>query len=228
MQFAHSPMKRVKGLEFYRLLGVGKEGFDPLPDWSQYSILQVWENEEAAMQFFGLERNDTTDANIAESNSAFAKANNSSQLWQRYQRHSDGYTTFFMHNIKAHGLWGGQNPFRKIEQPDPVHEKIAVITRATIKLSKLRTFWKYVPTSQKDTVNNPDLLYTIGVGERPITQMCTFSIWRNEDALKQFAYKNEAHRVAIQKTRALQWYKEELFSRFQVYAAIVSDDLKKF
>jgi heme-degrading monooxygenase HmoA len=197
MQFAHTPLKKVKGLEFYRLLGVGKENFDPLPDWSQYGILQVWEDEKAADDFFA-----------------------SAKVWQRYLKHSDSHTTFFMRNIKAHGLWGGANPFRKSDEIESENLQIAVITRATIKLSKLRTFWKYVPTSQKDTQNNEDLLYTIGVGERPITQMCTFSIWKNAEALKTFAYRNEAHRTAVQKTRALQWYKEELFSRFQVFKTI--------
>ena len=47
--------------------------------------------------------------------------------------------------------------------------------------------------------------------------MATFSIWRSEAALKDFAYSNAHHKKAIEQTRAFNWYKEELFSRFQPY-----------
>lgn len=33
----------------------------------------------------------------------------------------------------------------------------------------------------------------------------------------EFAYKSKDHQNAIKKTRQLDWYKEELFSRFQPY-----------
>ncbi|MEP0479859.1 MAG: DUF3291 domain-containing protein, partial [Nonlabens sp.] len=94
---------------------------------------------------------------------------------------------------------------------------ISVITRATIKLSKLKIFWNAVPTSQLDLIDNPNLLFTAGVGERPVTQMATFSLWNDARALKKFAYRSQNHRHAVQQTQALQWYKEELFTRFQPY-----------
>jgi hypothetical protein len=53
MQFAHKGLVNTEGLSFYRLLGSGKgKGFNPFPDWSVYSLLQVWETEEAAQTFF--------------------------------------------------------------------------------------------------------------------------------------------------------------------------------
>ena len=51
-------------------------------------------------------------------------------------------------------------------------------------------------------------------------QMATFSIWKNMEALKKFAYQSEAHKVAIQKTRELDWYSEEMFCRFQPYQSL--------
>lgn len=194
MQFAKPALGKTEGLEFYKLLGVGKKHFDPRPDWSSYGLLQVWKDEAHAKAFFG-----------------------SSSLMRRYRKHSTEQLTIFMRNIRARGLWSGQNPFVASKEIDADRGEVAVITRATIKTSKLKTFWDYVPTSQRDTQNNPDLLFTVGVGERPLTQMVTFSIWKNEEALKQFAYKQQNHRNAVLKTQALQWYKEELFSRFQPY-----------
>ena len=52
MQFAHSPLKKVDGLQFYKLWGSGKENFNPLPDWSVYALLQIWDKEESAQAFF--------------------------------------------------------------------------------------------------------------------------------------------------------------------------------
>jgi hypothetical protein len=194
MQFAHAPLKKTKGLQFYKLLGSGKENFDPSPDWSVYGLLQVWEEESAAQEFF-----------------------DNSSLMQRYHRHSDQQLTFYMKSIKAHGLWSGGNPFEASADLDSENKYISVITRATIKLGMLKKFWDYVPTSQLDLVDNPNLLFTAGVGERPVTQMATFSLWNDARALKKFAYRSQSHRHAVQQTQALQWYKEEMFTRFQPY-----------
>lgn len=197
MQFMHAKIGNVKGQVFYKLMGSGKDGFNPLPDWNVYGLLQVWENEEAANDFL-----------------ANAKA------IQRFRTHTVEMWTVYMKNITAKGAWSKQNPFTKHAELDDNNPLIAVITRATIKTSKLRTFWKYVPKSQVYLKDNPKLLFTKGIGEVPFTQMATFSIWLNADALKTFAYKHQAHKDAVIKTRELQWYKEELFSRFQPYKSV--------
>lgn len=194
MQLAHRKMKRTKGLLFYKLLGSGKEHFNPRPDFSVYGVLQVWDSKESAANYF-----------------------NHTGLSENYKHHSTHQLTFYMLNIKAYGQWSGKNPFEKSSTISSENPFIAVITRATIKWSMLKKFWDYVPTSQKDLVDNPNLLFSAGVGERPVTQMATFSLWDNEEALKKFAYKSKNHRHAVQQTQALQWYKEEMFTRFQPY-----------
>ena len=194
MQFAHKSLQNVSGLTFYRLLGSGKgRGFNPLPDWSVYALLQVWESEEDANEFF-----------------------NSSDLMREYAVHSDELYTLYMKNISAGGTWVGKNPFKKGAQLDS-DKPIAVITRATIKWNWLLRFWKYVPTSQQALEGNEGLIYTKGVGEIPIVQMATFSLWKNFESVKQFAYRSKQHQEAIRRTRKNNWYKEELFSRFQPY-----------
>jgi quinol monooxygenase YgiN len=195
MQFAHSSLANVDGQEFYKLMGSGKgNGFNPYPDWSTYSLIQIWSDEIAANEFF--ER---------------------SRLMKKYREKADEVWTIYMRSIKAHGEWSGQNPFRRSSSIDPSNRRLCVITRATIKTSMLRKFWKYVPHSEKPLTENSGLIYTKGIGEVPLTQMATFSIWEDEDALKAFAYNSPEHRKAIEKTRKLGWYSEELFSRFQPY-----------
>ena len=121
-----------------------------------------------------------------------------------------------MRAIKADGCWSGENPFR-IQAPDCNIRPIAIVTRATIKMNKLKTFWKYVPTSERPLGANHGLIYTKGIGEVPFLQMATFSLWKDQDSVKRFAYQSREHREAIALTRSLNWYSEELFARFQPY-----------
>lgn len=194
MQFANKDLAEVNGLTFYRLMGSGKgRGFNPLPDWSVYCLLQVWEYEEAAHAFF-----------------------TSSDLIKRCTHHTDELFTLYMKNISAGGTWVGKKPFEKGIDLDPTLP-IAVITRATIKWSWLLRFWEYVPTSEEGLDGNEGLIYTKGVGEIPIIQMATFSLWKDFESVKQFAYKSKQHQEAVRRTRQHQWYKEELFARFQPY-----------
>lgn len=197
MQFAHRPMSKVAGLQFYKLMGSGKEGFDPFPDWSVYAILQIWDDEASANKFFG-----------------------SSELIKNYKQHSDECWTLYMRNFASKGEWAGENPFEKTNNLEQNNPFIAVITRATIKKRLLYKFWKYVPASQAPLKDNNGLIYTKGIGEVPITQMATFSLWKDKESLMEFAYTSKEHQSAIKQTRELQWYKEELFSRFQPYRSI--------
>ena len=197
MLFAHKDLHKFKGLSFYRLMGSGKgNGFNPLPDWSVYSLIQVWESEELANKFF-----------------------NSSNLIKKYKSHTVEIYTLYMKNISAVGTWVNKTPFKKGIDLD-YNSPIAIITRATIKWTWLFQFWKYVPTSQEPLDGNKGLIYTKGIGEVPVVQMATFSLWRNFEAVKDFAYESKQHKEAIRKTQKNKWYKEELFSRFYPYKSL--------
>ncbi|WP_249356453.1 DUF3291 domain-containing protein [Maribacter sp. ACAM166] len=199
MQFAHKPLKKVRGLQEYKLMGSGKDGFNPFADWSVYVLLQIWENEEVANSFF-----------------------DTSQLIERYLKKSEKRYTLFLKNTKSRGYWSGKNPFIESKTISTDNPFVAVITRATIKIRFLHKFWKYVPTSQRPLAHNNGLIYTKGIGEVPFLQMATFSIWKDKDSLMQFAYGSKEHSRAIAKTKELKWYSEELFSRFQPYKSIGS------
>ena len=199
MLLAHNDLYKVKGLSFYRLMGSGKgRGFNPFPDWSVYSLLQVWESEEDANEFF-----------------------RSSNLIDKYKSHTQESYTLYMKNIASVGTWISKAPFEKGTNLDS-NLPIAIITRATIKWHWLFRFWKYVPTSQEPLDGNKGLIYTKGIGEVPVVQMATFSLWKNFNSVKEFAYNSKQHKEAIRKTRENEWYKEELFSRFHPYKSLGS------
>lgn len=198
MQFAHRHLQSVNGLSFYKLMGTGKgDGFSPWADFSTYALLQVWESEENALAFFA-----------------------ESALMKKYRYHSVEQWTLFMRSIKAHGFWSKKQPFEPTMHLDSEIPYLAIITRATIRKRKLLKFWRYVPTSEKPLKDNAGLVYTKGIGEVPILQMATFSIWNSAAALNAFAYNSKEHAKAIKLTRELDWYSEELFSRFQPYKSM--------
>ena len=196
MQFAHAAMGSIKGLQFYKLMGSGRDlGFNPLPDWDVYALLGVWDKEDSAVDYF-----------------------ENASIFQQYKANSAEQWTVFMKPLSTKGLWSGMNPFVKSPELDQNNPLIAVITRATIKPHKLITFWRFVPTSQRPIQKGcPGLIYTKGIGEAPLVQMATFSIWESLDALKNFAYNSPEHKEAIKRTHQIGWYKEEMFARFQPY-----------
>lgn len=194
MQFAHRPMGRVQGLEFYKLMGTGKARFNPWPDWSVYVILQIWQDEQTAENYFM-----------------------NGHLFDRYKKNSNEHWVAYCKNRTARGMWDGINPFRSSKTLNKDIPYVMALTRATIKTKMLRTFWKFVPKSQNHLWNNEGLLLTKGVGEVPFKQMATVSLWKDEKSLNEFAYQTKGHVAAIGKTRDLDWYHEELFARFQPF-----------
>jgi heme-degrading monooxygenase HmoA len=197
MQYAHKELAGIEGLSFYRLMGSGKgKGFNPLPNWSVYALLQVWETEAHADRFF-----------------------TSSNLMREYHSHTEEVWTLYMKTIASVGTWVGKKPFEVGAKMDP-NQAIAVITRATIKWNWLIPFWRYVPTSRQALAGNEGLIYTAGVGEVPVVQMATFSLWKDFEAVKNFAYNSKQHKEAITLTRKYDWYKEELFARFQPFKSL--------
>ncbi|WP_246849047.1 DUF3291 domain-containing protein [Aquimarina sp. U1-2] len=199
MLFMPSKLNKLNGQTFFKLMGSGHNGFDPLPDWNVYALLQVWENEAAADHFF------------ATSTIMSQFRNKASEVW-----------TVYMKNINSKGFWTGSQPFVKGNITHDDSHIVAVITRATIKINKLLPFWRYVPRSRAPLGNQKGLLFTKGIGAKPFVQMATFSVWKDKQALFDYAYKSAEHQEAIKKTKTVKWYSEELFARFQPYKTIGS------
>ncbi len=184
---------KAKGLQTFKLMGSGaNDGFGAIPNFGRYALLGIWDSEAFALAFF--------------------KEN---KRWSDYLKKSNGHKTHFLQNTMAHGTWGGQNPFLKSAEHDP-NAKVAVITRATIKWWHMLNFWQNVPDSSKDILKQDGLIFAIGIGEMPLRFQATFSIWENSEYMKKFAYKSKQHTDMIVKTNKIGWYKEEMFTRFQV------------
>ena len=186
-------------LTFYKMLGSGGgDGFSLWPNWGQYYSLTTWDTPEAADQYL--------------------KEGSLHPAIKRLRRHQSSEWSLILRPYKAHGAWDHQSPFRvnkRIGRPGK-SEPIVILTRARIRARKLMSFWRDVPQVSRSMHGIEGNLLAVGIGELPLIQQATISLWESEAAMRSFAYTGAAHRDVIKRTREMQWYSEELFARFQV------------
>lgn len=181
---------KVPGRSFWKLMGTGGgDAYQWYPDWSTYALLSVWEDAAAAQEFF-----DTHPIAL------------------EYSTRSDEQLHFDLRPYRAHGSWGGEQPFELVE-PDE-SGPICVMTRARIRPKKLIRFWRRVPQVSKSLHFGTAPLFGKGVGTLPLIQQATFSCWPGAEALRDYAYKRKEHAEVVKLTRQLDWYSEEMFARF--------------
>lgn len=191
MQLAHSVLTKVPGLQFYKLLGTGGgDGYQWQPDFGTYALLTVFESKQQA-EAFALHPWLTT-----------------------YQKRCTKVNTFTLQAFEGHGFWDAKQPFEIF--PHNESFPVAVLTRAKIKWQFLHRFWQKVPKVSASLTQFPGQLFGKGIGELPLIQQATFSVWENKEAVMAYAYQNPKHREVVQMTRRLGWYAEEMFVRFIV------------
>ena len=192
MGAARFSLPRIDGLHFWKLCGSGTgEGFTPIPNTAVYAILTVWSGEARAREALAQE-----------------------PLFARYAKRATERWTLFLTPYSARGAWSGQTPFT---EETPVHSgPIAALTRATVRPSVAAQFWKRVPDISGVIGQDPNVLFKIGIGEIPLLQQITFSIWPDSDTMANFARKNGPHAKAIRAVRDGHWFREELYARFRV------------
>ncbi len=201
MAFFRIPLWMDKRVSFYKLLGCGKNGtFDKVPDLQQWGILTV---RSLGFRAEGLESHQIL-GNFISSWLRFFKC----EVW-----------TILLEPLEGHGSWDGKKPFGELSV-NPVHDgPIAVLTRATIRLHKLKYFWQEVAPVTAVMKSADGFITSLGIGEIPWIKQATFSVWESKEAMKNFAYGMKTHTEVIKKTREQQWYSEEMFVRFKIMAS---------
>ncbi len=182
------------GLSFVKLLGSGGgNGFSMRPNWGVYGLIAVFESEDLATIFF--------EKNV---------------IFKHFLQKSSQYQTIYLKTTMSHGNWESQSPFAVNEEFD-VTLPLAVLTRATIKPRHYLNFWRYVPSVSRSMEGKKGLIFSVGVGELPIVQQATFSLWQTGRDMMNYAYQSPHHAEVVKKTRELGWYSEELFARFRPF-----------
>ena len=202
MQRAIPKLSDCSGIKFFKTLGTGSSsGFSLWPDFSTYAILTVWEDESKAIDFL-----------------------KNSKLMKKFISRSASQQHFSLHTLQTHGLWGKTNPFKAVKRNLAEDEFIGIITRATIRPSRLFEFWRAVPKASKAIQKAKGVIWYKGIGEWPLIQQATFSIWKSLDDVRNFAYKNIDHSLIVKKTKKRNWYSEDMFTRFAVKKIIINQD----
>lgn len=124
--------------------------------------------------------------------------------------------TIILEPIEGHGSWDGKAVFGELPGYSNYEGPVAILTRATIRLNKLSSFWQHVGPVSAALANAPGLICSMGIGEIPWIKQATFSIWESKAAMKAFAYGMQTHRSVIKKTHDQHWYSEEMFVRFKI------------
>lgn len=188
------PLALNSKCRFWKLMGSGKNGtFSLQPDWQQWATMTVW--------------------NTQKESDCFHKESFLSVWWKLF--------CFEKLNIQciplaSHGQWDGIDPF-KTDFYDKNHTgPVAVLTRASIRLNKLKQFWSNVDPVSKIMSQANGYITSFGIGEAPFFKQATFSVWDSMDSMKVFAYQSREHAEVIKKTRQEDWYSEELFARFKI------------
>ncbi|MEJ7680006.1 MAG: spheroidene monooxygenase [Segetibacter sp.] len=204
MAYFRLPLFFNKNASFYKLLGCGKNGtFDKVPDLQQWAILII------------TNKNDQTDYH-----SSFNYKNIYGGFianWWKFFGCSNW--TLVLEPIEGHGTWDGKEVFGTLPRNSDYDGLIAVLTRATIRLNRLQQFWKHVEGVARHMSSSDGFITSLGIGEAPWIKQATFSIWKNKENLKAFAYKMHEHTEVIKKTKQEKWYSEDMFVRFKIIAS---------
>ncbi len=193
MGLMKAPLKKVKGAKFIKLLGCGSgSGFSLWPDFSTYALLVDWESRDLANEFFEKDL-----------------------LFQKFRERTIKQKTFWLCPYKRKGHWEGVFPFQ-IGENTHQNKEILVLTRGRINFWRLFLFWRKVPRINSSLLTSKGLKFQLGVGEWPLIQLATVSIWENEKDMLGFAYQKNEHKKIIKLTQEKHIFVQDMFVRFDI------------
>ncbi|MEP6712328.1 MAG: spheroidene monooxygenase [Ferruginibacter sp.] len=202
------PLLFNRNISFFKLMGSGKNGtFDKTPDLQQWAILSVQSSKLNVESF---------DNNVA----SFHKNLYGSFITKWFSFFGCETFTLLLQPIEGHGTWDGKKVFGELPPKTEYEGMIAILTRATIRVNKLKYFWQNVAAVANRMAGSKGFITSFGIGEIPWIKQATFSIWQSKEDMKAFAYGMKAHADVIQKTRQQQWYSEDMFTRFKITGSI--------
>lgn len=192
MGAARPALARQPDLGFWKLCGSGSgEGFTPRPNTSVYAILAAWPDAGTARHHV-----------------------EHSPLWQRYRTRASEHWSLFLTPISSRGRWSGAAPFETAA--DHGEGPVAALTRATLRPSVALRFWGRQPDISRVIGTDPNVIFKIGIGELPLLQQVTFSVWPDTESMARFARASGPHASAIRAVREGNWFREELYARFRI------------
>lgn len=188
-------LRNVAGLAFWRLMGTGS-GSDTGPgiDARRTAMFAVWDDEADLDRFLA-------DHHIP-------------RRWRSAEEHFDVRLRF----VSGHGQWRGFDVLDGLETGTG-DGPMAVITRADVRRRSWREFGRAGREVDDELHDAEGLIDVVGIGEAPVGRLATFSLWASNGAIQTYAFASPRHLQVIEQTRAGDWYREELFARFEPFGA---------
>ena len=187
-------LRDASGARFAKLLGTGRgTRMAASADLRRWAMFLVWDSAE------DLDR--------------FRRTHPLSRRWDA--RALERYDVT-LEPLGAHGSWDGQDPLSgTVGDAAPADGPVAAVTRASVAWRKVPAFLRAVPEVDRALDRTDGLLARVGIGEVPIGRQATFSLWRDAEAMRRFAYRDAPHTDVIRRTREGSWYTQEWFARFR-------------
>jgi len=180
-----------QGLQFFKPLGIGSgNGYQAWPDFEASGFFMVFDSFESSMNF-----------------------RKSNQFAGFLKNSSENYCVM-MRPISSRGSWSGFNSWEIDENQKEYQGPICSLTRATLKPEFLYRFWKMVSPISSGQKDHKGLLFSQGVGEIPLVEQATFTIWDTKKDLEEFGRSN-FHGKAVNEVNRLGGFKEQMFTRFE-------------
>jgi spheroidene monooxygenase len=184
-------LPRFPGLRFAKMLGSGHEGgFGLRPSGSRHGFLCVFDGDDEADRLL---------------HSEFVRA---------YRARSRELLTVKLRAYSSRGEWSGHRI--GLGASVPADGPIATLTRASIRWSRARAFWRKAPPAEQSLEQASGCLLAVGLGEAPVFRQATFSLWDSVESMDRYA-RGGAHLEAIRAAHSGGFFSESMFVRFVPY-----------
>jgi hypothetical protein len=183
------PLRAVHGLKFSKVLGSGFDGgFGLRPSRTRQGLFLGFDTEASAREFIS-----------------------HSAVLAGYRSHARELCTVLLRVCSCRGSWSGAS--LEVTAELPADGPVVSLTRASIRPSRARQFWRMQPASEVSLHAAPGVLMATGVGEAPLLRQATFTLWQNVAAMNAYA-RSGAHQAAIQAAYGGHYFSESMFARF--------------
>ena len=184
------PLRRVSGLRFAKVLGSGQDGgFGLRPSRTRQGLFLAFGDETLARDFIA-----------------------HSPVMAGYRAHARELCVALLQACSSKGSWSGTRLQASAEAPS--EGPIAALTRASIRPSRARRFWRIQPGTERALAQSSGCLLAAGLGEAPVLRQATFSLWENAAAMDAYA-RSGAHGDAIRAAYSGGFFSETMFVRFR-------------